>query len=103
MNLDVEFVFAPGAKAVADYEDKKKVALAKYDAEKESLARRAFADDVRSRIKDAAGIKPRPSWDLREEERTIVYRKLIQRLMLDSWKLPDTEANRRLSHVRSEL
>ena len=40
---------------------------------------------------------------MREEERTIVYRKLIERLMLDSWKLPDTDANRRLSHVRAEI
>jgi hypothetical protein len=60
-------------------------------------------EEVRSRIEDAAAITSRPSWDLREEERTVVYRKLIERLMLDSWKLPDTEANRRLSHVRSEI
>jgi hypothetical protein len=58
---------------------------------------------VRERIKDASNIKSRPSWDLREEERTVVYRKLIQRLMLDSWSLQDTEDNRRLSHVRSEV
>lgn len=103
VNLDIDLVFAPGAIAIADYETKKKLALAKYDADKEALAKRAFADDVRLRIKDAVSIKSRPSWDLREEERAIVYRKLIQRLMLDSWKLPDTEASRRLSHVRSEL
>jgi hypothetical protein len=103
INLDVELVYAPGAAALADYDAKKKLAQAKYDAEKEALARRAFATDVRARIKDANSIRARPTWDLREEERTIVYRKLIERLMLDSWKLPDTEANRRLSHVRSEL
>lgn len=103
INLDVELVYAPGANALLDYEAKKKLAQAKYDVEKEQLAKRAFADDVRARIKDASSIRARPSWDLREEERTIVYRKLIERLMLDSWKLPDTEANRRLSHVRSEL
>lgn len=103
VNLDVELVFAPGATALADYDAKKKLAQTKYDVEKEQLARRAFAQDVRARIKDASTIRPRPAWDLREEERTTVYRKLIERLMLDSWKLPDNEANRRLSHVRSEL
>lgn len=55
------------------------------------------------RINEAAGIRPRAAWDLREEERTVIYRKLIQRLMLDSWKLPDNDTNRRLSHVRSEI
>jgi len=103
INLDVELVYVPGPAAMADYEAKKKKAQEKYDAEKMALAKKAFADDVRARIEAAASIKPRPSWDLREEERTVIYRSLIGRLMLDSWKLPDTDANRRLSHVRAEL
>lgn len=103
VNLDVELVFVPGAGALADYETKKKAAQAKYDADKMVLARKAFAADVRSRIEAATAVKARPNWDLREEERTIIYRQLISRLMLDSWKLPDTDANRRLSHVRAEL
>ena len=103
INLDVELVFTPQAGAQADYEAKKKKAQDKYDVEKQALAKKAFADDVRARIKAASGIQARHAWDLREEERTVVYRKLISRLMLDSWKLPDTEDNRRLSHVRSEL
>lgn len=103
VNLDVELVFVPGAAALADYETKKKAAQAKYDADKMVLARKAFAADVRSRIEAATAVKARPNWDLREEERTIIYRQLISRLMLDSWKLPDTDANRRLSHVRAEL
>ena len=51
------------------------------------LRKKNFMESVRDRIKDASKIKPRPSWDLREEERTIVYRHLIKRLMLDSWEL----------------
>ena len=103
INLDVELVFVPGPEALADYQAKKKLAQAKYDAEKIALAKKAFADDVRARIEAAVSIKPRPAWDLREEERTVIYRSLIGRLMLDSWKLPDTDTNRRLSHVRAEL
>lgn len=101
--LDVELVFTPGSKAMADYEEAKKDAQAKYDADKQRLLEKSFMESVRQRIKDARNIKSRPSWDLREEERTIVYRKLISRLMQDSWKLPDTDENRRLSHVRSEV
>jgi hypothetical protein len=103
LNLEVELVFAPGAAAMADYDARKKAAQAKYDADKERLTREAYAESVRSRITAASTIRPRPSWDLREEERTVVYRKLIERLMLDSWKLPDDAASRRISHVRSEV
>jgi hypothetical protein len=101
--LDVELVFTPGSQAITDYKASKKDAQTKYDAEKQRLLEKSFMESVRQRIKDASNIKSRPSWDLREEERTIIYRKLISRLMLDSWKLPDTDDNRRLSHVRSEV
>lgn len=101
--LDVELVFAPTADAIKEYDDVKKKALDKYEAEKHRLLKKSFQESIRQRIKDASNIKARPSWDLREEERTIIYRKLISRLMLDSWSLPDTEDNRRLSHVRSEV
>lgn len=103
VSLDVELVFAPTVDAIKEYDDVKKKALDKYEAEKHRLLKKSFMESVRQRIKDASNIKSRPSWDLREEERTIIYRKLISRLMLDSWKLPDTEDNRRLSHVRSEV
>jgi hypothetical protein len=76
---------------------------ANYNEEKSRLTRKSHYEAVRKRIKDASNIKARPSWDLREEERTVVYRRLIERLMLDSWKPPDTEQNRRLSHVRSKV
>lgn len=72
--------------------------------------RKSFIDNVRKRIKAAHSIRPRPSWDLREEERTVVYRRLIERLMLDTWKMSNDansqsqkdEANR-IAHVRSEI
>jgi len=101
--LDVELVFTPGDNAIKEYAKAKAAAQTKYDAEKQRLLEKSFMESVRQRIKDASNIKSRPSWDLREEERTIVYRKLISRLMLDSWKLPDTDDNRRLSHIRSEV
>lgn len=103
LKLDVELVFAPTQTAQDDYVKATAEARTKYDAEKQRLLKKSFMESVRQRIKDASNIKSRPSWDLREEERTIIYRNLISRLMLDSWKLPDTDDNRRLSHVRSEV
>ena len=103
LKLDVELVFEPTKIAMDDYKAATAEARKKYDAEKQRLLKKGFMESVRQRIKDASNIKSRPSWDLREEERTIIYRNLISRLMLDSWKLPDTDDNRRLSHVRSEV
>ncbi|PEE68584.1 hypothetical protein [Bacillus thuringiensis] len=103
INLEVELVYRPLPEAFNDYEAVKKKAQDQYNMEKDQLLKKSFKDSVRQRIKDANNINERPSWDLREEERTIIYRKLIERLMLDSWKLPDTDENRRLSHVRSEI
>ncbi|SDC92333.1 hypothetical protein SAMN05660690_2947 [Geodermatophilus telluris] len=101
--LDLELVYAPTSAAMTTYADLKKKAQDKYEAEKYRLLQKAYLDNVRDRIDDAASIQPRPSWDLREEERTVVYRALLRRLMMDSWNLPDTAENRRLNHVRSEI
>jgi hypothetical protein len=105
--FDVELVFTPNLQAFADYEALKVEVQKKYDADKQRLLEKSFIESVRQRIKDASNIKSRPSWDLREEERTIIYRKLIERLMLDSWgiarKKPADGNNARLSHVRSEV
>src|SRR5205085_2755778 len=86
--FDVELVYLPQTPAFAEYETAKAEAQKKYDAEKARLLKKSFMESVRQRIKDASNIHERPAWDLREEERTMVYRKLIGRLMLDSWKLP---------------
>jgi hypothetical protein len=108
VKLDVELKWIPIEPACTDaYKATVKLELDKYNAEVSRLRKKSFMESVRQRIKDASSIKPRPSWDLREEERTIIYRKLIERLMLDSWDLarkdPKDNDNARLSHVRSEV
>jgi hypothetical protein len=102
INLDMQLNFEPTETEKSRVDTANKEADKRFDAEKSRLLRKSFMESVRQRIKDASNIRSRPSWDLREEERTVVYRKLIERLMLDSWKVPDTDENRRLSHVRSE-
>ncbi|MCW5599444.1 MAG: hypothetical protein KIT59_10095 [Nitrosomonas sp.] len=103
VNLDMELVFTPTDAERKRVSDANATAATKYDADKAALMKKSYLQAVRDRIRDASKITARPSWDLREEERTVVYRKLIERLMLDSWKSPDSDANRRLSHVRSEI
>jgi hypothetical protein len=66
-----------------------------YNAEKTRRFKEAFYKASRERIKLASQIQPRPSEDLREEERNVVYRKLISQLM----SVGTTESK----HVISEL
>jgi hypothetical protein len=55
--------------------------MAEYNAEKSRRFREAFFKAARERVELASEIAPRSAEDLREEERTVVYRKLISQLM----------------------
>ena len=111
--FDIDLVFKPTDAAKNDWNDLKEKANEKYNAEVFRVVKKSYMDSVRDRIKAAHGIASRPSWDLREEERTVVYRGLLRRLMLDSWSSlspslpswlsPGAAEQRRLSHVRSEI
>jgi hypothetical protein len=115
-SVTAEVAFVPTAEVKKEIDDGNKKIREDGQAakrEEQRLAKEAFYKAAKERIELASNIKSRPSWDLREEERTIVYRELIERLMLDSWEReqkgrkgedPDQyEEHRRLSHVRSEI
>jgi hypothetical protein len=69
--------------------------LQTYTEERARRYKEAFLKASRDRIKAARQVKPRPAEDLREEERTVVYRRLISQLM----KVGAQESK----HVVSEL
>ena len=56
-------------------------ALKAYDADNARLIQEAYMAAIRERIKQASQIGARPSNDLREEERTVVYRRLLGQLV----------------------
>lgn len=60
---------------------------------------KAFAENTKERIKLMHQIKARPSDDLREEERIVVYRKLIQELLTAGISMPDDRSR----HIVAEL
>lgn len=106
--FDVELIWVPVEPAFIEYAAAVAAAQAKFDAEVSRIRKKSFMESVRQRIKDASNIRRRPSWDLREEERTVIYRALIERLMLDSWEnvgtsLKDGGTSARVTHVRSEI
>jgi hypothetical protein len=69
--------------------------MAEYSVEKARRYREAFYVAARDRIKAASTIVSRPSEELREEERTVVYRALISQLM--------SVGTHQSNHVISEL
>ena len=69
--------------------------MAEYNIEKARRYKEAFYTAARERIKLASEITPRPSEDLREEERIVVYRSLISQLM--------SVGTHQSKHVISEL
>lgn len=72
----------------------------KREIERERRIKEELVKSVKERVRIASAIASRKSEDLREEERTVVFRKLISQLMRDAWS---TSVSRPLAHLRSEL
>lgn len=78
-------------------ENKKNVE--RFNAETRREFEKAYVDAARERIKLASGIAPRGFDDLREEERIVVYRMLIQDMLTQDLPLKDD----RTRHAVAEL
>jgi hypothetical protein len=96
-------------KAKSDEIDKANAALmsakSAADSENQRKQEEAFRNTARDRITLASKITKRKFEDLREEERTIVYRNLIKALMTENTyrNLPETTSGYQTRHVLSEL
>lgn len=91
--------WTPDGKITQDVEAKNKERLAEFTARVEQEYKKEFANAARDRIKAASKIESRKYEELREEERIVVYRVLIQDLLTHGIKQPDY----RTRHVVSEL
>ncbi|MEU7880171.1 hypothetical protein [Microbispora bryophytorum] len=102
-----ELAFVPTPEKIAEIE----AANNKIVADKEAASRaqkraaeEAFQRAAKERIEQAADIRSRPFEELREEERTVVYRQLIRTLMSDHfYNMPASAEADELRHVLSEL
>jgi hypothetical protein len=95
LNIKATLIWEPSQKLRDDVAAEYNKRIGDYNAEKARRFREAFYQAARERIKLASGIVPRKSEDLREEERVVVYRRLIGQLMSVG-----TQDSR---HVTSEL
>jgi hypothetical protein len=73
--------------------------LAAFTAQEKAAYEKAYIETVKDRVTVASKIQARPSEELREEERIVVYRTLIQEMLTSGISLPDA----RTRHVVAEL
>ena len=78
---------------------KNKDNLAAFKEKERAEYEKALVETIRDRVEVASRIKERPSEELREEERIVVYRKLIQDMLMNGITQPDD----RTRHVVAEL
>jgi hypothetical protein len=73
--------------------------LAAFKEAERAAYQKAYVETVKERVTIASKIRTRNNDELREEERIVVYRKLIQDMLLSGVDLPDD----RTRHVTAEL
>ncbi len=87
----------PGANDAAIAQNKANIAA--FRAKEAAEYEKAFLENAKERIKLTHEIRRRPSEELREEERIVVYRKLIHDMLTAGVPMPDD----RTRHVVAEL
>jgi hypothetical protein len=96
--FDVTLVYEPTAAAKTQVDQANAQLKTAYDDQVAQKKEQLFYDTLRTRLKLVGQVKPRPQDDLRDEERTVIYRNLIAQLYGNEsgWSSEDY-------HVASEL
>jgi hypothetical protein len=100
ITLQLTPVFKPAKAAVKAANDAFNAAMAKYSEATKLAYQKSLYDSIRERVTLASGIRPRPFAEMREEERIIVYRKLVGQLLQVAGVTTDDPHVR---HVFSEI
>ena len=98
--VDVTFIWKPSQQHLHEIETTHQAAVAKFNAQQEQAFRDALYKSAHDRVKAASNIAPRNFAELREEERIVVYRNLVRKLL----ELAGiTNEDPKLRHVFAEL
>jgi hypothetical protein len=89
----------PTGDAVKEVNEKNQANIDKFNEQTRHEYEKAFVDAARERINKASNVEPRRFEDLREEERIVVYRSLVQEMLTKDLPMPDD----RTRHVVAEL
>lgn len=99
IRVTAKVTWRPLASVIDEINGKNKEKLGEFNERTQTDYQKAFVDAARERIKLASNIEPRKFEDLREEERIVVYRSLIQDMLTKDIPMPDD----RTRHVVAEL
>jgi len=91
--------WVPSQSLIDETRTKNQAKIAEFSERTKYEYKKAFVEAARERIKLASRIEPRTFEDLREEERIVVYRSLIQDMLTKDLPMPDD----RTRHVVAEL
>lgn len=89
----------PNGEANIEIDAKNKANTASFKAEEQTAYEAAYLETVKDRIDAVSNITPRNTRELREEERIVIYRRLIQEMLLNKVSAPDDKTR----HVLAEL
>jgi hypothetical protein len=97
VKLSLHWSPGPGANDAAIAKNKENIAA--FKAKEAAAYQKAYVENAKERIKFSLQIQPRSAEDMREEERIVVYRKLVQDMLTNGVAMPDD----RTRHVVAEL
>jgi hypothetical protein len=95
--------WSPKAAANQAIEQKNRESLATHQARERAEYERAYVESVKDRVTMASKIARRPGDELREEERIVVYRRLIQEMLMKGVPLPDDRTRHVVAEVISSM
>lgn len=99
VQVKLNLIWSPAQGANDDIIKKNKENLESFSAKEALEYQKAYVENAKERIKLTHKIKARPSDELREEERIVIYRKLIQDMLMSGVTMPDD----RTRHIVAEL
>ncbi|MGH3679052.1 MAG: hypothetical protein ACRDT2_01815 [Natronosporangium sp.] len=99
MRVVAKIRWEPTTELLDDIRTKNEQKIDQFNEQTKEDFRQAFVDAARDRITKSSNLTPRPFAELREEERIVVYRRLIQDMLTKNLPLPDD----RTRHTVSEL
>jgi hypothetical protein len=99
LQIKAQVTWVPGETLIDDINSKNNEKITEFNERTKHEYHKALVEASRERIKLASNIEPRKFEELREEERIVVYRSLIQEILTKDIPMPDD----RTRHVVSEL
>lgn len=97
--------WTPNGNANATIDQENKAREAKRDSAKRLLAEQAFVAAAQERITAVSKLTPRKDYELREEERIVIYRRLIQEMLMSERQLtiPDDKTRHFVAEVINSI